>query len=84
MDGNFNIDDYRHGTAGRVPCPKCGTLVIEDATHCYACGLHFTGGTAYDFSGRAKPRSRRGWVRWVIVAGAVLALIGMALSLMRG
>jgi hypothetical protein len=83
MPDDFKIDDYRYGTAGRVPCPKCGTLIIDDATHCYACGVHFTGGTAYDFSGRAKPRGRA-WARWLTIAGALLALIGALVGFLVG
>jgi uncharacterized membrane protein YvbJ len=83
MTDPFRIGDYRDGTAGRVPCPKCGTLIIEDATQCYACGIHFQRGTAYDFSPRARARRRRTWVRWLSAIVVISLLVITVLAAMR-
>ena len=79
---SYRIGDYRDGTAGRVPCPKCGSLIAEDATRCVECGVHFQRGTVYDFSPRGRRMgTRRSRRRKQLVVSAILAII-VALLLM--
>ena len=77
---SYKMSDYRKGTAGRVPCPRCGTLLAEDATSCFDCGVHFSGGTAYDFSTATQSSVRgRRFLRIVVVVMLVLATLGFLL-----
>ena len=78
MNQSFKLSDYRDGTAGRVPCPRCGILIAEDAIRCDDCGVHFSGGTAYDFAARGRMGSANGRrVRTILL---LLLIAAMALT----
>jgi hypothetical protein len=62
---------------------KCGALIAEDSVRCFDCGIHFSGGTAFDFVERRRigrdadgMAGRLGrllvWVLLALVAAGVL------------
>ena len=48
-EDTYQIRDYREGTDSKTPCPRCGALIVLNATTCLECGAHFRG-RAVDFS----------------------------------
>lgn len=62
---------------GLVSCCKCGKGIPEDETTCMHCGIHFNGGTAYDFAPETGRRGQRRrmwvWVTWVMIVALLLS-----------
>jgi len=69
----YQIREYREGTDGKVPCPKCRQLIPVNANSCFACGVHFQG-CAGDFVTPTK-RTGLGFGRFMKYATIVVLII---------
>lgn len=88
-DGTFRIRDYLEGTDSKVPCPRCGALIVKNATICEQCGLHFRG-RAIDFSPASKQSQTKDYRLFrhvtliLLVVLAIMGIVGLIGALVHG
>ena len=85
-DDTIQFRDYHEGTDSKTPCPRCGALIVLNATTCQECGVHFRG-RAVDFSPASaggpsddRPVLRRIAMILLLVLSIIIAL-GMVVAI---
>ena len=73
---------------GRIPCPKCEEPIPSNSEECPFCGIHFSGGTAYDLSPdtlrRKRAKARRFQLAaWLLILAFLVPTLLVLIDFLR-
>ncbi|MFP4144348.1 MAG: hypothetical protein ACOCTI_04160 [Phycisphaeraceae bacterium] len=69
--------DRGEGENDYVDCPRCGESILAFAESCHHCGTWFEEGEAWQAA-----EAEAGFPKWLLLAAAVAALVGMLVWLL--